>query len=558
MAKLTRKLSQALGAAISAYNAGKLVEAEKICQQIINSKPNLLDALHLLAIVQFRLGKKETALASLDRVLKVRPDSVKALSDRGLILHELNRFEEALASYDRALKLRPDHDLALSNRGSTLKELGRFEEALASYDRALKVRPDYAEALSNRGAVLKEMKRFEEALASYDRALKARPDFAEALYNRGVTLHQLNRYEDALASYDRALTVRPDYVEVLYNRGVTLHQLNRFEEALASYDRALIVRPDHADTHCSEAHCRLLLGDFGRGWKKNEWRWEIGPARRVKQNFVQPPWTGQEDIAGKTILLHCEQGLGDTIQFCRYVPFVVERGAHAILGVQTPLRELMSTLPGPTQIVVEGDPLPDFDLYCSLLTLPLAFETRLETIPHETPYLRASSEAEISWNARLGPRSRPRIGLAWSGNPAHKNDHNRSIELSALLPLSCLNATYVSLQRDVRAGDAAVLQDWSDLLHFGDDVKNFSDTAAIISNLDLVISVDTSVAHLAGALGKPVWIILPFVPDWRWLLDREDSPWYPTARLFRQDNTREWDSVIARVGTALHDYAHNL
>ena len=653
MAKLTLTLSQALSRAFSAYNAGKLVEAEQLCQKIINVKPDLFDALHLLAVVQSSLGKKDTALASYDRALTVRPDYAEALSNRGDTLHELKRFEEALASYDRALTVRPDyaealfnrgltlhelkrfeealasydraltvrpdyaealsnrgltlHELkrfeealasydraltvrpdyaealsnrgvtlnelkrfeealasydraltvrpdyaeALSNRGLTLHELRRFEEALASYDRALTVRPDYAEALSNRGNTLQELKRFEEALASYDRALTVRPDYAEALSNRGITLKELKRFEEALASYDRALTVRPDYAEALSNRGLTLHELKRFEEALASYDRALTVRPDYAEAHWNEALLRLLTGDFSRGWVKYEWRWKNESLAMPKRNFSQPLWLGADAIDGKAILLHNEQGFGDTIQFCRYVPLVAARGARVILEVEWPLQELMTTLVGATQVISRGNPLPDFDFQCPLLSLPLACGTRHETIPSVTPYLRAPVKALKSWQARLGPKCRPRIGLVWSGRPTHKNDQNRSISLRSLIPLLDIEATFVSLQKDVRADDARVLKDQSDLLLFDDALKNFSDTAALISNLDLVISVDTSVAHLAGALAKPVWALLPFMPDWRWLLDRNASPWYPTARLFRQDDARAWDNVIARVHVAL-------
>ena len=656
MTELRLTLSQALNRAVSAYNAGELVEAEQLCQQIINAKRDLFDALHLLALVQTRLGKKDTALASYDRALAVRPDHAEALSNRGnalhelkrfdgalasydraltlqpddaevlynrgvtlhklrrfdealasyhraltvrpdfaealchrgVTLHELKRFEEALASYDRALMLWPDYADALFNRGVTLNELKRFdealtsydraltvrpddadahlnrgmtlhklkrfEEALASYDRALTVRPDYAEAFSNRGNALHGLKRLEEAVASYDRALTLRPDYAEALYNRGLALRELQRFEEALASYDRALTLRPEYAEALLNRGITLqYELKRFEEALANYDRALTLRPDYAEAHFNEALCRMLIGDLNRGWEKHEWRWESKQVRNDKRNFAQPLWLGSNEITGKTILLHAEQGFGDTIQFCRYVPLVVERAARVILEVQKPLHELMSTQPGAAQIVSRGDPLPDFDIHCPLLSLPLAFGTRLETIPSATPYLHASPQAAMSWNARLGPKSRPRIGLAWSGRPTHKNDHNRSVRLSSFLPLLDFDATFVSLQREVRVNDATALQDRSDLLHFGDALENFSDTAGLISNLDLVISVDTSVAHLAGALAKPVWVLLPFIPDWRWLLDRNDSPWYPTARLFRQDDARAWDTVIARVHAALYE-----
>ncbi len=521
-------------------------------------QPNYAAAHSNRGVTLYELKRFEEALASYDYALKLRPDYAEALSNRGNALKELRRFEEALSSYDRALTLRPDYAEALSNRGVTLKELKRFDEALASYDHAITVRPNYVEALSNRGATLHELARFEEALASYDRALTLQPNYAEAHSNRGIVLKELKRFEEALASYDRALALRPDYAETLSNRGWILHYLKRFEEALSSYDRALILRPDYADAHHNEALCRLLTGDFNRGWEKNEWRWETRAAGNQKRNFVRPQWLGSEEIIGKTILLHAEQGFGDTIQFCRYVPLVAERAARVVLEVQKPLYELMSTLPGTAQIVSRGDPLPDFDIHCPLLSLPLAFGTRLETIPSEMPYLRAPPQAVMNWNVRLGPNSRPRIGLVWSGNPTHTNDHNRSIRLSALLPLLDFNAIYVSLQKDVRTSDATMLREQSNLLDFGDELKNFSDTAALVSNLDLVISVDTSVAHLAGALGKPVWLLLPFIPDWRWLLDRDDSPWYPTARLFRQDDSRQWDNVIARIRAPLHDFVRGL
>ncbi|MGO9631391.1 MAG: tetratricopeptide repeat protein [Xanthobacteraceae bacterium] len=539
---------------LSLHELKRFEEALASYDRALKMRPDYAEALSYRGLTLHELKWFVEALASYDRALKVRPDYAEALSYRGLTLHELKRFDEALASYDRALKVQPDYAEALSNRGLTLHELKRFEEALASYDRALKVQPDYAEALSNRGVTLRELKRFEEALASYDRALKMRPDFAKALSNRGTTLHELKRFEEALASYDRALKVQPDYAEALSNRGVALHELTRFEEALASFDRALKVRPDFADAHYNEALCRMLIGDFDRGWQKCEWRWESEQAIDQKRNFAQPLWLGTDEIAGKAILLHSEQGFGDMIQFCRYVPLVAERAAGVILEIPEPLHGLMSTLSGTAQIVSKGDPLPHFDTHCPLLSLPLAFGTRLETIPSATPYLHASPQAVASWNTRLGRRNRARIGLVWSGRPTHKNDRNRSLKLSTLLPLLDFDATFLSLQREVRADDTMVLRERRDILHFGDELRNFSDTAALISNPDLLISVDTSVAHLAGALAKPVWVMLPFIPDWRWLLDRKDSPWYPTARLFRQDDTRAWDAVIVRVHRALHDF----
>jgi Glycosyltransferase family 9 (heptosyltransferase) len=275
---------------------------------------------------------------------------------------------------------------------------------------------------------------------------------------------------------------------------------------------------------------------------------------RERRNFAQPLWIESNDIAGKTILLHAEQGFGDTVQFCRYVPLVAGLGARTILEVQAPLAELMTTLACDAQIVCSGASLPDFDMHCPLLSFPLALGTRIDTIPFATPYLATPRHASKDWELRLGQKLRPRIGLAWSGNPSHRNDHNRSISLRSLIVLLHSEATFVSLQKELRPDDAAVLKECTDILQFSDEIDDFSNTTALIDRLDLVISVDTSVAHLAGALGKPTWILLPFLPDFRWLLDRDDGPWYPTARLFRQDETRSWDGVIRRVHAALQDF----
>lgn len=519
MDNITLTLPEALRRAVSAYEVGRFEEAEQLCQQILAAKSDFFDAIHLLAITESSLGKKD----------------------------------KALASCDRALALWPDHAEVLSNRGVILLDLKRFEEALASFDRALAARPDFAQALSNQGNALHQLNRFEEALASLDRALALRPDFAEALSNRGNTLHEMSRFDEALASLDRALLAQPDYPEALFNRGNSLCGLARFDEALASYDRALKLRPDYAEAHYHVALTSLLMGDFDRGWKNYERRWKTEQLRNNKRNFPQPLWLGSNEIAGKTILLHAEQGFGDTIQFCRYLPWVAQRAAQVVLEAPEPLRDLMATFAGSARIATRGEPLPNFDLHCPLLSLPLAFGTRVNTIPAATPYLCVSAPAIKKWNVKLGLRQRPRIGLAWSGRPTHRNDRNRSIELSALLPILNFAAEFVSLQRDVRPDDATILGR-SNIMHFGEELNDFSDTAALILNLDLVISVDTSVAHLAGALAKPVWVLLPFIPDWRWLFDRNDSPWYPTARLFRQDSGRSWDDVIEHVHSALYNF----
>ena len=571
--------------AVSAYQAGKLDEAEQLCQQVVAARPQFFDAFFLLAEVQSDLGKLSAALDTFELTLQIRPRAARAHFSRGVLLERLERYDDALVSYDRALAIRPDFAAALSNRGNVLHLLGRLgealasyehavrlqpnyamafynrarvlqdmnrqQEALASYDRALAQQPRFAEALSNRGNVLQVLERFAEAVASYDRAIEVRPDFAGALSNRGSALLKLNRYEEAVASFDRAIALRPNYSEALSNRGIVLHQLQRLEAALTSFAEAKAILPSNAEAHFGEAESRLLLSDFARGWDEYEWRSLGQQLRHAKRDFTQPKWVGHDDIREKTILLHAEQGLGDTIQFCRYVPLVAERGARVVLEVQDSLKELMGSLAGHSEVIASGAVLPEFDVQCPLLSLPLAFKTSIETIPSRAPYLMASSQRVTDWNERLGPKQYPRIGLAWSGRP---QPPNRSVPLRLLLPLLNEKATFISLQKDVKPEDAAMLREHRELLHFGDALQDFSDTAAVIANLDLVISIDTSVAHLAGALGKPTWILLPFTPDWRWLLEREDCPWYPTARLFRQNDTREWSKVLARVQHALRDF----
>jgi tetratricopeptide (TPR) repeat protein len=513
-------------------------------------EPDHVDALTNRGDVLRRLRRFEQALPDYDRALALQPDHVAALNNRGLTLRDLQQCEAALASFDRVLAVRPQDPQALTNRGAVLHDLKRYAEAVASYDRALDVRPDDAETLTNRGLALQALDRHDEALASHERALLVAPENASALNNRGVALYRLKRLAQALASYDSALAARPGYAQALSNRGVVLEDLGRFEEAAASYELALAAQPDDADAHFLLGMSWLRTGDFDRGWREYEWRWRSDLAGIAPRHFMQPRWRGGDEIAGRTILLHGEQGFGDAIQFCRYAPLVAARGARVILEVAAPLRALMGGLSGVAQVITRGDPLPAFDLHCPLLSLPLAFATRLGTIPSAVPYLRMPMRPGISGDPRLQTAQGPRIGLAWSGNPAHRKDRDRSIGLRMLAPLLQHEGTFVSLQKDVPAADAELLAH-GDILHCGDELVAFSDTAARVAPLDLVISVDTSVAHLAGALGKPVWLLLPHVPDWRWLLHRNDSPWYPTARLFRQDATGVWDGVVARVCDAL-------
>lgn len=495
-------------------------------------------------------GHLEQAEALTLEILAQAPTNVGALLRLGHIRTRSGKPAAALDPIGRAIAVEPTSS-AHSAMGNALRALKRHLDAVESYDRALALEPDSVEALYNRGNALRDLKRHEEALASYDRVLALEPGNTRALNNRGAVLRILKRYDEAVASYEHALALSPDDAGLHNNRGNALLAMRRHEDALASYERALALQPGHAGAHWNEGLCRLLLGDLAGGWRKYEWRWQRSTFSSERRDFGPPQWRGDQSIAGKTVLLHAEQGLGDTLQFCRYASLVAAQGATVVLEVQPPLQSLLQSLPGTAQVLAKGQPLPDFDFHCPLLSLPMAFDTRVETVPAQVPYLQAPANRVAHWRERLGPAAGPRAGLVWSGQPKHRNDHNRSLAASALAPLLGGRIQFVSLQKEVRERDRGFLDRHGEILDFGAELADFADTAGLIEALDLVIAVDTSVAHLAGALGKPVWVLLPFTPDWRWLLHREDSPWYPTARLFRQPAVADWGSVIRRVAEEL-------
>ena len=385
------------------------------------------------------------------------------------------------------------------------------------------------------------------------RALALDPRHVDVLCNRGAALRNLGRHEEALADYERALAVSPMHAAAHNNRGVALAALNRFEEAEASYDRALAINAKDDRARFNRALARLVRGDLPRGLADFESRWMGSDTQAGPRAFAVPQWTGREPLAGRTILLHAEQGLGDAIQFARYVPRVAQKGATVLLEVHGALAPLLAQLPGVARTIARGDALPPFDLHCPLMSLALAFGTTLESIPREVPYLHAPPEHVERWSARLGERKRPRVGLAWSGSTTLRNDRNRSIALADFDRLRALPFEFYSLQKEVRPGDAVALASGPAIAHFGDELADFRDTAALVSLMDLVVSVDTAVAHLAGALSRPVWLLVPWSPDWRWLLGRDDSPWYPTMRLWRQARPGDWAEVLGRAAFAAQE-----
>jgi Flp pilus assembly protein TadD len=502
--------------AIPLHQAGRLSEAAAIYGQVLTLDPGNFDALHLLGVIHVDAGRTQQGADLIRRAIASDPGVAPAYSNLGKALNDLRRYGEALSACDAAIRLGPNFADAHNNRGLALYVLGRAEEALASFERAIALAPKLAQAHRNRGMALHAIGRPQDALASYDAALKLDPNSPANHYSRGVVLDELLRFEESVTAYDRAIALKPDFAGALWNRSHKLLQLGRFEAGLRDYE-----------------------------WRKSEW----DPKNR---NFAPDRlWSGAADVRGKTVFVYSEQGLGDTLQFCRYVTLLRDRGAEPILTVQRPLRSLLQQLTPATPLLDEGAQPPHFDYHCPMLSLPLAFGTRLETIPAPSRYLQAEAGRRTRFEGVLGPRTRPRIGLAWSGNPTHRVSYDRSIPLDRLQPLFGGDVEWICLQKEVRSGDAETLRRIGHVRFLGAALEDFSDTAALLDLTDLVITIDTSVAHLAGAMGKPMWVLLPGNADWRWFLDRSDSPWYPSARLFRQRKLGDWTDVIDAVAAEL-------
>jgi hypothetical protein len=455
-----------------------------------------------------------------------------------------------------ALAINPDSADVLINRANGLVALKKFDDALATFHKALTIDPRHVIGHIGRGSALFRLKRYPEALDSYEKAVAIAPGQAQGYNNRALALAMLGRYDEAFASYDKALEIDPNFVEAYVNRGNAFGSQLRTERALADYLKALAIKPDRVEAIWNASLAQLTLGNFREGWKNYEIRWRKEETEPHRRSFTQPLWLGEEDVAGRTILLHPEQGLGDTFQFVRYAPLLARRGARVILEVQPSQKSLLADVAGISGIYGRGENLPDFDLQCPMMSLPLAFGTELATIPAEIPYIPVPADRVPKWRARLGESRALRVGITWAGSANHTNNRNRSIALSRFAALfGTPNVQFVTLQKELAPGDADILRRHPEVIHMGEELSDFADTAALISLLDLVVSVDTSVVHLAGAIGQPFWLLVPFAPDFRWLLAREDSPWYPTARLFRQSAINDWEGVFARVRSELERLA---
>jgi FkbM family methyltransferase len=513
---------------------------------LLSRDPDNRYALRQLSNLYLERGAFEEAVPLIHRLIDHEPNLSDAHNNLGTALLALRRPSDAVRCFERAIELEPNRPEFHHNLGGALQLIGRSAEARACYERAITLRPDYAEAHNSLGVLLAANDP-NEAFTCFRRALAASPTYVDAHNNMGNALLDLARCDEAIASYRQALAIRPDHAEAHNNLGMALRELNRHEEALACLEMAQAIKPDYVDAHINEGLVRLALDDYANGWKKYSWRNLKTSFGQGKKRPPRPLWLGNWDISGKTILLCSEEGLGDTVQFCRYVPLVAQRGARVILAVQRPLSTLMAGLQGASVVCDQGEPVPPFDGFCPLLSLPGAFATKLETIPAAVPYLSVEPDAAARWRRRLDGDGGAKVGIVWAGNPQHRNDARRSIAAETLLPLLRVQgARWFSLQVGERAADLARLPHGL-VADLSPHLSDFAETAAAIASLDLVICVDTAVAHLAGAMGKPVWVLLPFSADWRWLRYRSDSPWYPTARLFRQPAPGDWPSVVMQV-----------
>ncbi len=525
-------------------------EAIASYERAIELEPRHAPAHCNLGVVLLSLGKTEDALREFRQTIEIDPRDAIAHYNCGLVEQMLHERVAATASYSKAIALNPQYAEAHFSRALLQEESAQWQQALSGFDQALALRPAFAQAHFHRGNVLVQLKRWTDALASFEQAVSIDSRHALAHLHRGNVLRELRQWDAALASYDRLIALEPDHADAHYNRAVVFELLKRFPEALRDLERAVAIRPDFVAAQYNRALVLLQTGELAAGFVSYEWRWRnrgtgFDPA---DYHGAVPLWSGRESLAGKRILVFTEQGLGDTLQFCRYVKLIAALGADVVFEVQRPLTGVLAAIGGAATVIAQGEPVPPLDFKCPLMSLPLAFKTSLDTIPSGRKYLHADAATVSAWQSRLGPRTRPRIGLVWSGNSQYLNDHRRSIPLATLVARLPREFDYFCLQKDIRAEDRATL-DANPFI--AEPAADFVGTAALCECMDLVISSCTSIAHLAGALGRPLWVLLAYNADWRWLEDRDDSPWYPTARLIRQATSGDWDGVVARVAADL-------
>jgi tetratricopeptide (TPR) repeat protein len=543
-------IQHAFELAVQHHEAGRTGEAEPLYRAVLAKDPQHVDALYCLGVIAHHTGRRDEAIDLMSRVVSLDADYAEAHNNLGILLKERGQWDQAIAAFERAVAAVPDYAEAYQNLCVTLRTRGRLDEAIATCRAWLAVSPGSVDAYNFLGIAMREVGRPDEAIAAYRQVAALSPQVPVAHNNLGVVLKDNGYFDEAIAAYRAAIALRPDYTEAYSNLGNVLRNVRRLDEAVSAHRQAIALGPDAALAHFNLGITLLAQGNFKDGWAEYEWR--LRDAAYPQRNFHQPRWNG-EALDGRTLLIHAETGFGDSIQFIRYLPLAAGRGGNVIVECQPELRRVFQSIPAQFQIITRGQPLPAFDLHCPLFSLPFVFKTTLESIPRDVPYLFADSDSLVSWRDRLAlPTTGLKIALNWAGNPAFRGDRLRSLSLDVLAPLANVcGVTFYSIQKGGAHRQVDNPPAGLRLIDLSPQINDFADTAAVISLADLVITTDTSVAHLAGALGRPVWIMLQYVADWRWLLDRQDSPWYPSMRLFRQPGKGDWSSVIDCVAAAL-------
>jgi tetratricopeptide (TPR) repeat protein len=535
----------------TAYQAlGRLDEAVAAYREAVRLDPSYADAHNNIGALYEKRAQYRAAVDSYRAALAARPDFVEASSNLGQLLRRAGEYKEAVQLLSRAIELGAKDGATHRALGMALARLDRNDEAIAALRRAIAIDSSDHEAHNQLGNRLRHKGLPREAEESYRTALRLKPDYVDAHNNLGNMFYRVGKLDEAEACYREALRLKPDYADGYGNLGIVHMGMGRYEEAVATLREALRLRPIYPEAVSNLSQALLVMGAFAEGWDKYEQRWKL-PALKPRP-FRRPWWRG-EPLAGETVLLHAEQGVGDIIHFVRYASLVRDLGATVLLEIPKETMRILAPIAGPgITLVARGTALPHFDVHCPLLSLPGAFGCDLSNIPATVPYLHAEPELAARWRARLGSGPELKVGLVWAGNPQHANDHNRSFRPIAFKPLwNVPGVRFFSLQKQRRDGDEADIAQLGEIVDLGPELGDYADTAAALAGLDLLISADTSVVHLAGALGRPVWTMIPFSPDWRWLLGRADTPWYPTMRLFRQPRRRDWQSVMARVAEDL-------
>jgi tetratricopeptide (TPR) repeat protein len=535
---------------------GQLDEAIAVFREAIALNPNLPEVHGNFASALHDKGCLDDAIAEFRRAISLRPAYPEAYCDLGIALKSRGQLDQAIAAYRQAIALNPKLLEAYANLGSALKNKGDLDGAIAAYRGAVALNPNLAEAQSNLGNLLRDKGQTDEAIIAYQQAIAAKPDLAEAHYNLGNAFNSKGLFDSSIAAYRRAISLKPDYVDAHMNLGNALKANGQLDESIAEHRRVIALDPDYATGHYNLSLGLLTKGEFSEGWQEYEWRWKRPDFTSPARNFPRPRWDGKA-LEGRTILLHSEQGFGDAIQYIRYASLVAKRGGKIIIECLPPVVRLFRSI-GDYQLVPSGQSLPEFDVQCPLLSLPKVFRTTLGNVPNAVPYLHPDPDLVDFWRQKLGsPEGKFKIGLVWAGNPKFKFDQTRSLNLNQLAPFSVIpGVQFYSLQKGPAGEQAKNPPSGLQLIDLGPDLTDFADTAAVMSLMDLIITTDTSAPHLAGAIARPVWIMLQFMPHFCWMLNRDDCPWYPTARLFRQPTRGDWDSVIARVASEIAARAH--